>query len=793
MLLERDAVLAAGDALVRRGSDGPSVLVVLGAAGVGTSAVVDQVLRRARQTMTVALVRCVPSDEDRPHATSQRLAAQVGPVPQQGWTSDDGWAGVRLDLAARLRMATVVRPVLLCVEDAHRCDPDSLEVLVNVVGQSADLRMALLVSGTRGPKVERWVERLASSTNLAIHELAPLSEGATKALVADQLGPAVAAEIGDDVWDLARGNPAFVELLLERIRAEGPTSVVGPVRPRPVPDAVPPGCHAVAEAAAVLGDEFRLGLVAAVADVEVSATNDALDRMFAQGLLRSTGRGRASFEGDLATDLRASLSPARGAELHRRAFLQERSLGHTAEAARHAVAADLVGDASAVDVVGQAAMDAFTNGAVLAASRLAGAAVRLAGPDAPLDILQLDGDALMASGDPTGAARSYDRALQRDGLTVTERVGLLRRRAQALAFSGDLAASEQVSVAAWDLCQSVRPDLAVEVLVEHVHAVWQTAGPGAARAAVDSYAVEGRLPDHPLVEVMERYLRLWWEGDRGAGVNQLVRHVDGAVPALSSPFDPILCASSALRYADRFEEDDVMLRAALDAAVREGRSHAVATFDISLADSLIRRGRPDLAVDRLEQLRRSTFTPIMREAIDISLASAALEQGDGAALDHCLANVPTVQHQWASRMWLAHLRAATLLLRGDAERSSAAYVGVARFVADAGLGGPVVCPWSEWAIAAHLAAGSLDEAERVVEWLEERVDASVGGGPAVVAAAGRAGIAAMGGDTEEAEQLYKLASTISAPPLVAARAQVAWAEWRLAEGAAVQARELFRG
>src|SRR5262249_32925022 len=83
-----------------------------------------------------------------------------------------------------------------------------------------------------------------------------------------------------------------------------------------------------------------------------------------------------------------------------------------AAGAGHAVAARLAGDAEAVDVLGRAGREALHAGAVGAARRHLQAAVDLAGPAAPADLVFDLGRALSACGDHTAGAAPYEPLLR---------------------------------------------------------------------------------------------------------------------------------------------------------------------------------------------------------------------------------------------------------------------------------------------------------------------------------------------------------------------------------------------
>ncbi|MEV4628211.1 LuxR C-terminal-related transcriptional regulator [Micromonospora sp. NPDC049523] len=147
---ELDGLIGRDDALRRlrtRLSEGGRVVVVLGAAGAGKSALLD-VACRAGTADGLRVVRVTGhlSDREIPYAALVDLLAAAGILPPgQDWTARDPLA-LRLDLLARLEDVAGATSLLLAVEDAQWIDASSLSVLTFLANRLAPSRVSLALT-----------------------------------------------------------------------------------------------------------------------------------------------------------------------------------------------------------------------------------------------------------------------------------------------------------------------------------------------------------------------------------------------------------------------------------------------------------------------------------------------------------------------------------------------------------------------------------------------------------------------------------------------------------------------
>jgi AAA ATPase-like protein len=187
----------------------------------------------------------------------------------------------------RQRAFEVLREVLLalaspsaCVlvlEDLHWADQGSDEFLVGLLDYVAASRLLIVLSARSGHAM-----RLADRSFVSRLALPPLSGADSKRLVQAVLAPATSDEAVARIVDRAGGNPFFLEELLWGAEAGGsgavPETVTAALMARM--DRLGPQQRTVLEAAAVLGREVPLPLLAAmpIGQIDLPGVLEALVR-----------------------------------------------------------------------------------------------------------------------------------------------------------------------------------------------------------------------------------------------------------------------------------------------------------------------------------------------------------------------------------------------------------------------------------------------------------------------------------------------------------------------------------
>ncbi len=248
-------------------------------------------------------------------------------------------------------------PVLMLFEDLHWIDPTSLALLERVIAQIDDAPVLLLA--TSRPDGEPHLPSQAHLTRMTLNRL---DRNAAAAIVARRAG-AAALEPDLVAAILARGDgvPLYIE---EMTAAIVETGAAADTVPASLQDSLMARldrlgtAKEVAQVAAVIGREFELELLAAVAGAG-AALDEAVDRLVAAELVFRRGP-RLIFKHALVQDIAyQSLLRGRRSELHgciaeallgrfpARVADEPQTLAHHLEhAGRHAAAIDYHGRAA---------------------------------------------------------------------------------------------------------------------------------------------------------------------------------------------------------------------------------------------------------------------------------------------------------------------------------------------------------------------------------------------------------------------------------------------------------------
>jgi DNA-binding SARP family transcriptional activator len=285
-------------------------------------------------------------------------------------------------LAGVLQRAAARHPLAIVLDDLHRTDGLTLELLRMVTDRLEDDRVLLI--GTYRPSesdVELETARAALISHTATHLLLTgLDAAATAALVADCGLPPVSGEVLRTLRERTAGNPLFVREMARLLTAEGTDAVGGiPVGVRDVLRRrlarLPGATVTVLRQAAVLGRDIDVDVLAELGDRDVDDLLDALEPAVLAGLLDEPAPSRLRFAHTLIRDtLYEDTSLLRRTRLHAAALDLLRRPGRStdsAELAHHAVSAATTETASDAAVFAvAAAREADGAGAPVEAARL---------------------------------------------------------------------------------------------------------------------------------------------------------------------------------------------------------------------------------------------------------------------------------------------------------------------------------------------------------------------------------------------------------------------------------------
>ncbi|MGY1753852.1 BTAD domain-containing putative transcriptional regulator [Blastococcus sp. SYSU D01042] len=426
-----------------------SVVWIGGEAGAGKTTLVEAAAEALRERgWRVAWGRCPEVDGAPPAWPWQevvRALAGADPLPDDA-PQNAFW--LARTVADRLRAAADGQPLLVVLDDTHRADELTLQLLRQVVDQLAGapvLVLATFRSTEDGDALAATRAALAGAS--AAHlSLAGLDDGGVAVLArAYGLDGASAADLAL-LRERTGGNPLFVRELTRLMVSEGPSAARAgvPVGVREVlrrrVERLPGPAVTALRQAAVLGREVDVDLLAAVAGRDPDELLDALETAVLAGLLDEPAPGRVRFSHALVRDTLYEDTPLlRRSRVHATALqeLTERGDADAATLAHHAVAAASPATAAeAVPLVVAAARAAEALGAHADAARQWASALRMhelagtrAGGDEALLALLLPSIAAHARAGNAVVAREQQRLAVR----AAARVGRRDLRIAALA------------------------------------------------------------------------------------------------------------------------------------------------------------------------------------------------------------------------------------------------------------------------------------------------------------------------------------------------------------------------
>jgi DNA-binding CsgD family transcriptional regulator len=251
----------------------------------------------ARQLLEPTIFGSEEDERARLFEGAARLAARLfDPEPDDATGIDASFATFHGLYWLVVNLADLA-PVLICVDDAHWADMQTLR-FVDYLAHRIDGLAVSMVLGGRAPDAGEedglWGELAAQPTATALHPQ-PLSEDGVRTLVRERLGPESADEFCAACHLATRGNPLFLRELLAALRASGvppsadATGAVTSLGSAAVSRfvlhrlaALGPEATELARAVAVLGDRTDVAMAARVAGLTEDTARDVAD-----GLVRA--------------------------------------------------------------------------------------------------------------------------------------------------------------------------------------------------------------------------------------------------------------------------------------------------------------------------------------------------------------------------------------------------------------------------------------------------------------------------------------------------------------------------
>jgi DNA-binding CsgD family transcriptional regulator len=343
---------------------------------------------------------------------------------------------------------------------------------------------------------------------------------------------------------------------------------------------------------------------------------------------------------------------------------------------------------------------------------------------------------------------------------------------RALFVSGDARAAEAQFTAAAELgLEGADPTPAVEALLDHSTACWIVGG---IARAVD-YATQARqLAQDADPDVRRRAESNWAFAMFVSGSAEglpvaAAAAAEAELNPLNETVDPTWGWGPLGNYmfmsefTEAYDEAGRVLEVAYRAAEQLGAPMAIGLLDSLRTNALIRRGQLNQAlIHAAHAMTMVDLIPSLAGFAWVAQAGTVLELG---RIDEAAAwcdRIEKLPQSLILRLWTQRMRGIIAGRRGQQQQASDLFLVAEAIANQAGLLEPCVVPWSRDAITAHVACGRLDDAERVVAWLEARSAGLPCRWPRATAVFGRAQLAEKAEDNALAESLYREALAIYA-------------------------------
>ena len=725
----------------------PSLLLLDGEAGIGKTTHLLRAVAEARDRGVRVLVARPTQAEsqlayaalaDLLHDVDQRVLDGLVPpqrtavervlsraLPDETPTDPAATAAALLSIVHVLAEET---PVLLAVDDLQWVDVSSRAALASTIQRLPEGASALgAVRRGEDGDTASWLHPPQPQALRRV-SVPAMGEGALETLVTERLGRSFSRSDMAHVHRVARGNP-FVALELARaIGADDDGRSV-----RPLPDTLTevvrarigdagPEVHRALLVVASLADP-TVGLVQQALGLSAGETRELIEDAERRRLLDTEGQGLRFTHPLLAAGVYAEADqPARRA-MHQR--LAE-CVTDVEQRARHLALAATGPDASTLQSLDVAAAAARVRGAPAAAAELLETAIRLGGDD-PERHLQLAQN-LVDAGDAAGALRVLTPLRKRWGPGVF-RARITSAMAQVHLDADDFVEAARLLPAALAETET-DDDLRLEILVRLAYALLNCGRLSEAMDNIEQAVVLGdrRSSDHLLAMALSMREMLRFVTGDGADEEQLALALalEDKDATTATPLRPSMHAGVLLAWTGNLDEAADQLGLIQQRCLELGQEHSLMFLGFHMA--MVRSWLGDtLAIARLEQECSERADQL---GGDLAQAVAHTISGLQAAYAGQVDDARALLIEGAQRFQRCGMQmvaGAPLALLGFLEASRGDHLAVLSVLEPliAGLTSAptateIVGAWClSDAMEAFVALGRSDEAEPLVEMLEQ--------------------------------------------------------------------------
>lgn len=778
-LLEREGAIAEIDrVLADAGSSRGRALFLVGEAGLGKTSLLA-LARTKTHGFRQGLGRGTAAEVSLPFGILSQAMASLGDVELSRITARRPLDSRATAFQSTLKALRSGGPVLLALDDLQWADPDSLTLLTFLCRRIAD--QPVVIVGTlraNPPSAIETIRRVAIEGDAVIENLGPLSALASAELLEIETGRPLDPQTARHAWEASGGNPLLLKHLATSLLAEGKLRVMRPEKDSPAGLAlllprfagVSSPAYEFARMASVLGTSFRPSDATGLAHFSEKSAALALEELARAGLVRSESKRSAEFVHPLFRQLlyEEIPEPARN-QYHAMAFRMLAASGAAlSEAAAHARLAGLSGDPQAVAALEGAGRLAMSAGAFSQAREHYQAAVDAAGDQASASLWLALGQAALVGGDVEAALLAYRRVLTLPALPPEVNVTARRLLGRALMVAGRHDQAEAELSIAEEIALRIDRSLAIEVQLDHAGGRWQTTGADHMRELLASARELARDASPQL----RRRVDLAWsfavlhQGDpAGLAVVEAAARAAESDPV--SDLGDMAWSWGALgmwmlvaRFTERFAESTRAFEISYAAAGEAGMPTAEASLAISQADQLVRLGALREAGDLITHAAElAELVPLTAPWLAVARAHLDFELGKTETSVAACDQAERLGAAYRGRLpvfwlWLWHTRGRLLLDAGMPADAATVYEKVEQLARLSQLLEPCIVPWIWSAIEAHVAAGRIADARRLLETLDRIVAPLPCKWPRAALAIGRARLAERDGDLDQSNASF---------------------------------------